>query len=235
LNNFRPEEKQMKRRLLLISFLFIVTKSFSQELSLVIFSGGSTLSSFSFRTDQDIIIRISEEGKVTEWGNDPGPGRYYNDPRRLQPYLGRVEYFGQEYDSVLRGKIKSIGTCTFTYYDKYETAAKIGKLKTIGRLAVDYYDNYEDASLKGKLKLAGSFLFSYYSSFENEAFRGKLKSINNNIITYYSTFDDKAFKGRIKSIGSFEYVWYSSYDRYQGGLKYGSVIQNVGGITYIIM
>ncbi len=225
----------MKRLSLLISFLFLAAGAYSQELSLVTFSGGATLSSFSFRTDQEIIIRISEEGKLLEWGTDPGPGRYYYDPKKLQPYLGRVEYFGQEYDSVFRGKVKSIGTCTFTYYDKYESETKIGKLKTIGRVAVDYYDNYEDAAYKGKLKFAGTVLFSYYSSFENEAFRGKLKSLNSSSITYYSTFDDKAIKGKIKSIGSFEYTWYSSYDRYRGGLKSGSVTQTINGITYIIL
>ena len=225
----------MKRIALLISLLFIAAGAYSQELSHVTFSGGATLSFFSFRTDQDIIIRISEDGKVLEWGTDPGPGRYYYDPRKLQPYLGRVEYFGQEYDSVFRGKVKSIGTCKFTYYDKYETAAKMGKLKTIGRIAVDYYDNYEDAAYKGKLKFAGTVLFSYYTSFENEAFRGKLKSVNNNSITYYSTFDEKASIGKLKSIGSFEFTWYPSYDRYRGGLKSGSVTQVLNNITYTIM
>src|SRR5258706_9532698 len=142
----------MNRVTLLLSFLFFAGSTYSQELNRVTFSGGTTLSSFSYRTDQDIIIRISDDGRVLEWGIDPGPGRYYYDPRKLQPYLGRVEYFGQEYDSVSRGKVKSIGTCTFTYYDKYETATKMGKLKTIGRVAVDYYDNYEDAAFKGKLR-----------------------------------------------------------------------------------
>ena len=225
----------MKRLSLLISILFVSVVTYSQELSHVTFSGGATLSSFSFRTDQEIIIRVSDDGKLLEYGTDPGPGRYYYDPRKLQPYLGRVEYFGQEYDSVFRGKVKSIGTCTFTYYDKYETVAKIGKMKTIGRVSTDYYDNYEDTALRGKLKFAGSVLFSYYSSFENEGYRGKLKSVNNNTITYYSTFDDKAFKGKIKSIGSFEYTWYPSYDRYGGALKSGSLTQNINGIIYFIM
>ena len=112
----------MNRITLLISFLFLSAGAFSQELTHVTFNEGSTLTFFSFRTDQRIHLRVSDEGKLLEWGMDPGPGRYYNDPRRLQPYLGRVEYYGQEYDSVLRGKIRSIGTCFFTYYEKYETA-----------------------------------------------------------------------------------------------------------------
>jgi len=225
----------MKRLTLLIPILVVAICTHSQVLSNINFSIGETLTSFSFRTDQEIIIRISDEGKVLEWGTDPGPGRYYYDPRKLLPYLGRVEYFGQEYDSVFRGKVKSIGTCTFTYYDKYETESKIGKLKTIGRLAADYYDIFEDAAYKGKIKYAGSDFFSYYSSFENDAFRGKLKSVGNSAITYYSTFDDKAMKGKIKSIGNFQYTWYASYERYQGALKYGSVTQNINGINFSIM
>jgi hypothetical protein len=225
----------MKKFRLVLLFLFFASGSYSQELTQVTFSAGTTLSYFSFRTDQEIIIRISADGKILEWGTDPGTGRYYYDPKKLLPYLGRVEYFGQEYDSVIRGKVKSIGTCSFTYYDKYETTSKTGKLKTIGRIAVDYYDNYEDAALKGKIKFAGTVLLSYYPSFENEAFRGKLKSVSSTSISYYSTFDDKAIKGKIKSIGNFQYTWYSSYDRYQGGLKTGTLSQIINGVNYIIM
>ncbi len=225
----------MNRIFLLLLFLFLSTGTYSQELSNVTFTGGTTLSSFSFRTDQDIIIRLSDDGKALEWGTDPGPGRYYNDPKKLQAYLGRVEYYGQEYDSVLRGKVKSIGTCNFTYYGAFETGAKIGKLKTIGRVSLEYYDNYEDAAFKGKLRFAGTVLFTYFFSFENEAFKGKLKSVGNTPLTYYSTFDDKAIRGKIKSIGNAEYTWYSSYDRAHGALKSGAVFQNINGIIYTIM
>lgn len=225
----------MNRITSLLFLLLVASEIHSQELIQVAFSRGETLSWFSYRTDQDIIIRISDDGKLLEWGTDPGQGRFYNDPRKLQPYLGRVEYFGQEYDSVFRGKVKSIGTCTFTYFGKYDIESKRGKLKTIGRVAMDYYDIYEDAAYWGKLKLAGSVLFSYYSSFENDAFSGKLKSIHNNPITYYSTFDDKAISGKLKSIGSYEYSWYPSYDRYRGSLRSGSLTQSIAGVTYYIM
>jgi hypothetical protein len=225
----------MKKYFLQISFLLTTIVTYSQELAQVNFSRGESLSSISFRTDQGIIIRISDDGKLLEWGTDPGPGRYYSDPRKLQPYLGRVDYFGPEYDSVFRGKVKSIGTCTFTYFGKYENTTIIGKLKTLGRITVDYFDNYEDAAFRGKIRFAGSVLFSYYSSFENEAFSGKLKSVNNIPITWYSTFDDKAIKGKIKSIGSNSYTWYASYERYVGGLKFGSVTQIINGITFLIM
>ncbi len=225
----------MKPFTLLLSFLLITAVSFSQELSHVTFTGGANFSFFTFRTDQGVLVRITEEGKVLEWGTDPGPGRFYYDPRKLQAYPGRVDYFGPETDSMFRGKVKSIGTCTFTYYGSSETATRAGKLKTLGRNQVDYYDNYENAAFKGKIRTVGSTGFSFYTSFDNEAFRGKLKSVGSSQLTYYSSLDDKQIKGRIKSIGSFAYTWFTSFERFPGSLKSGSTIQPINGVTFIIM
>jgi len=227
----------MSRLFLPIPFLLLALCSYSQELSHVTFSGGTTLSSFSFRTDQQVIIKISEDGKVFEWGTEWEPRRYNYYPGKLQPYMGRVEYYGPEYDSIVRGKVKSIGTCSLTYYGSYEEDTKIGKLRSIGTLTLDYYTNYENSAFKGKLRSAGYTLFSYYSSSGNEAFRGKLKSVGNNPITYYSTFDDKVLQGMIKSIGRFTYTWYSSNKGsvFQDPMKSGSLTQNISGVTYIVM
>ena len=204
----------MKNIFLAISSLLLVVSGYSQELRQVKFSGATTVSFFSFVTDQGVIINVSEDGKVLEWGIEMDRRRYNYYPGKLEPYMGRVDYYGLESDSVLRGKIKSIGTCLLNYYGAFETKEKIGKLK-----------------------YAGTVLFSYYSSFENEAFRGKLKTIANTAITYYSSFDDKLIKGKLKSIGSFKYEWHTSNASYgyQGGLKSGSFTQNINGIVYIIM
>ncbi len=208
--------------------------SYSQELSQVTFSAGSTLSSFSFITDQKVVIRISENGSILEWGMDPGTGRYNYYTGKLQPYMGRVDYYSQsDFDSVIRGKVKSIGTTTFTYYGASETSAKIGKVKSIGSVALDYFTNFDNKDNQGKLKSANYTSLDYYSSFENEAIRGKLKSVGNSAITYYSSFDDKQIQGKIKSIGSFTYTWYTSHDKWTG-LKSGQYFQNVNGITYIV-
>jgi hypothetical protein len=224
----------MKKPLLIIPLLLLAACTYSQQLSQVIFSGGATVSSISFITDQKVIIRISENGKVLEWGTDPGPGRYNYYSGQLQPYMARVDYYGPEADSVMRGKVKSIGTCSFSYYNSMETAEKKGKVKMIGSVLLDYYATYENLANQGKLKSAGYTLFDYYASFENEMFRGKLKSLGSTAITYYSSFDDKIVKGKIKSIGSFNYVWYTSHDSYPGGLKSGQMIQNINGVTYIL-
>lgn len=227
----------MKKLVLSIAGFFFAIGAYSQELGQVIFSQGTTLSSLSFRTDQDIFIRLSETGSLLEWGiawQHPGYNPY---PGKLQAYMGRVDYYGAEYDSVLRGKVKSIGTCTITYYPASETAARAGKVKSIGRSMVDYYEIYENTAFRGKIKQAGSTNFTFYPAYENEAYRGKLKSVGTNSITYYSSFDDKYIRGKIKSIGSARYEWYTQTDSrgYPGSLKTGSYEQNLSGITFLLL
>jgi hypothetical protein len=214
----------------------ILNQSTSQTLKFVYFSGSSSLQAFAFITDQKIIIKISPDGKVMEWGNEAEPGRFYAQPGKLQPYMGRVEYFTKQFDSLLNGKVKSIGTTFITYYGSGENAAQTGKIKTIGNQYFEYYPEYENELLRGKLKSAGSFTFSYYTSFENEAYRGCLKSVRSVSLTYYSSFDDKLVRGKIKSIGSYQYSWYTSLDKqgWGGGLKTGSPHQTVEGVAYLL-
>ena len=227
----------MKQFPFVILSLLISVCTYAQNLGQVRFTEGANFSSFSFVTDQQIIIRLSDNGKLLEWGTEMDNRRFNYRPGQLEPYIGRVDYYGQEYDSVLRGKVKSIGTCFISYFAGSETSEKAGKIKMLGRTTLDYYDNYENPAFKGKLKFAGGQLLSYYSSYENEAFQGKPKSIGSTSLTYYSTFDDKLIKGKIKSIGYANYLWYTSNSGtgYQGGLKSGIVTQMINGITYIIM
>jgi hypothetical protein len=226
----------MKRLFILLVFFLNYGVGHSQALKFVSFSAGAEFSSLSFITDQKIIIKISQTGKVLEWGYEMEPGRFYSQPGKLQPYLGRVERYERQFDSVLNGKLKSVGTSSITYYGSFENAALVGKVKSIGNIWFDYFTDFENEALRGKLKTAGQQSFTYYTSFENEAYRGKIKSIGGNQVTYYSTFDDRSIKGKLKSIGSFNYTWYTSFDRqgYQGGLKSGSQYQMIEGVTYII-
>jgi hypothetical protein len=217
-------------------FLFIASISHAQNLKYVSFTNGADLSSFSFITDQKIIIKITPTGDIIEWGYDHEPGRFYYKTGRLQPYLGRVEYYEKQFDSILNGKVKNIGTTSILYYGSYENESLVGKVKSIGTLWIDYYTNFENEMVRGKLKSAGQKTFSYYTSFENEAYRGKLKSVAHHQVTYYSTFDDKLIRGKLKSVGPHNYSWYTSMDRhgYQGGLKSGIQYLLLEGVTFII-
>jgi len=227
----------MKKFISSILFLLIVMNSRSQQLGQITFSWDATISSFTFITDQDVLIRISPDGKVLEWGIEIQSLRnanYYAPS--LQPFMGRVEYYGVEGDSVSMGKIKSIGTTLLTYYGPYETIEKKGKLRSVGTVILDYFTNYENKDLRGKLRFAGNLVLEYYSSFDEEAFRGKLKAVGNTQIAYYSIFDDRLNKGKIKSIGPVKYTWYSSFERseFRGSLKSGNYRANINGVTYII-
>ena len=215
--------------------LFVLT-AFSQRLKQATFPNGSSLAYFSFVTDQGVLIRLSEYGQVLEWGYERMSFRYNYYAPELQPFMGRVEYFGPEADSVFRGKLRSIGTCFFTYFGAYESESRPGKLRTIGSVLLDYYSDFDNKAYSGKLKFAGTLKLEYYSSFEDPILRGKLKSIGNTPIKYHNSFDDKSIQGRIKSIGSFSYTWYTSFDitGYPGSLKTGSYRQDIGGVTYIL-
>lgn len=224
----------MRPILIALYLLVAATGANSQKLSQISFQNGANLSFFSINTDQDVEIRVSVDGKILEWGTEALSlrGNYYAP--RLQPFMGRVEYFGPEADSVFRGKVKSIGTCFITYYNSYEEANKRGKLKSLGTVAFDYFSGYDEKTLQGKLKLLGDFPLDFYRSYENESIRGKLKSLGNLPITYYSIFDDKFNAGKLKSIGPASYLWYSQYDRMKGGLKSNNYRQVVSGITVVL-
>jgi hypothetical protein len=226
----------MKKYFLLACLSICSIAVFAQSLSHVSLNGASSLASFAFTTDQQVIIKISPDGKILEWGTEMQPGRYGYYQGKLDPYMGRVEYYGPEAEEALRGKVKYIGSCAINYYSYSYPDAQKNKVKTIGSIALDYYMDYDNESYRGKLKTAGSISFTYYASFDNESFKGKLKTAGNTALTYYSVFDDKYNKGKIKSIGTTPFNWYNEFDRkeLQGALKSGATIQKINGVNYNI-
>lgn len=207
----------------------------AQQLAQVTFNGGSAFSYFSFVTNQGVLIRVSEDGKILEWGTEvlSDRGQFY--AHKLQPFLARTDYFDAGVDPSFTGKVKNIGSAMLTYYSSFEQSFKSGKLKSIGPLTFDYYSNFDDEGYRGKIKFIGSELVEYYSSFENEGIRGKIKRIGSTSISYHSFFEDKAIRGKVKSIGPVNYSWYSSFDQNLGGvLKSGNFRQQIGSVTYIL-
>ncbi len=228
----------MRRQILIAVLTLLFFNGYSQKLSQVTFSGGgATFSWFSLLTNQNILIRISDDGTILEYGTEEQSlynRNYY--AQKLLPYSGKVDYYGIEGDSASKGKIKSIGACFFTYYSSKDYPERAGKMKSAGSLSFDYYRKFEDALLGGKIKNIGSNAIAYYTSFDNEAYKGKLKMVGNTLISYYSSFDDTMIKGKLKSIGAARYIWYTSYDRreFSGSLKSGVQRQIINGITYIL-
>jgi len=226
----------MKRFCTTITSLLLLTCTFSQRLNQVSLASRSGVGYFSILTDQGVLIRITADGTIIDWGTEQLSynGNYYAP--KLQPFMGRVDYYGKEADSAYQGKVKSIGTCSITYYSHYEKNIQAGKLKTVGSLIMDYYDNFENVAYRGKLRFIGTVLVQYYPSLEDELVRGRLKSVGDVPVKYYSSVEDMYLKGKIKSIGTTVLEYYSSLDRteYRGMLKSPYSRPNIGGVTYIL-
>ena len=226
----------MLRNCFIIALLFLFFRGNAQQLSQVNFTQASDCSWFSLLTNQNIQIRIAEDGKILESGTEEASlyNRNYFAPKLL-PFAGVITYYQHEPDSTLNGKVKNIGTCYFTYYSANDYPERAGKLKSAGSLSFDYYRKYEDALLAGRIKSIGTDAIAYYGSFDNEALKSKLKSVGNTSITYYSSFDNPSLKGKLKSIGAYNYQWATTFSGSQlvSYLKTGNQRQLINGVTYI--
>lgn len=224
----------MRKQTLFFSFLLLCLYTSAQKLGQVTFKEGGELAHFSILTDQDVLIRVSPEGAVLEWGSELMADRSNYYAPNLQPFMGRVEYYGAEADSLFQGKVKSIGTCYITYYGAQEEELKRGKIRSMGMTLFDYYSRFDEKALQGKVRWIGNLMLDYYRSYEDPSVRGKLKAIGNMPVTYYTVFDDKYNAGKLKSIGSVPYTWYSQYDLARGALKTNSYRQSIGGIMVVL-
>ena len=224
----------MKKFIFVIVTLLLFNLVFSQQISKVAISGNGQLDVFAFGLDEQVQIYLSKDGNISKWGFDRFIGYQENYNGDLLPYVGRIEYYSQNDDESLRGKIKYIGKTLLTYYASYENEALKGKLKSIGAINFDYYLTYEDAAYRGLIKTIGRKMIVWYASYENVDLRGKLKNFGSTTLIYYNSFEDKAFRGKIKSIDRFAFVYYSSFEQYSSSLKTGSTLININGIKYYL-
>ncbi|MGI8582321.1 MAG: hypothetical protein ACR2KX_08990 [Chitinophagaceae bacterium] len=228
----------MKKLLFLAWLTFLLSSAFGQRLTQLVLTNNINSNIISFLVDETVILNITRDGKIIDWGVESITRRIinYNYPAKLDKYMGKEEYYPATDNEAFQGKIKYIGRTALTYYSSDENETLRGKLKSIGSIMFEYYAAYEDEAFRGNIKNAGPILFAYFGSFDDAAYKGKLKIVGPAAITYYSTFDDKAFRGKVKSIGRQSFVYYSSYDRreFSGTLKTGSPILYVNGIKYFI-
>jgi hypothetical protein len=224
----------MKKFLIIVFLIITQLVTYSQKLNQVSFRNGSDLNYFTIITDQDVLVRIAPDGKILEWGYEELSSRGTFYAPKLQPFLGRTDYFGDESDTFFKGKLKSIGTAYLTYYGPHEEELKKGKLKSIGKLELDYYSRFDEKNIQGKLKFIGHHLIEYYKAFENEAYRGKLKTLGPLAVTYYSLIDDRYNIGKLKTIGSISYAWHTPLDRNKSGLKSFNYRSTISGITMVL-
>ncbi|HQW83053.1 MAG TPA: hypothetical protein PK987_01255 [Ferruginibacter sp.] len=224
----------MKRILLVTALIFVITNAFSQSLSKITIAGRGQVEVFAFALPENVQLYLTKDGNIYKWGFDKYIGYQENYNNDLEPYVGRVEYYSQNDDAALRGKVKYIGNTLLTYFASYENDALIGKLKAIGYTNIDYYLNYDDAAYRGNIKKIGANMINWYASFENADIKGKLKNVGSTLLTYYGSFEDKAYRGKIKSIGQNNITYYSSFELYSGSMKTGTSVLNVAAVKYYI-
>ncbi len=224
----------MKKIFLFATALVFCITVFGQRISKITITGSGLVNDIVIGLDENVQIYISKTGQISKWGYDRYIGYQENYYDNLDPYVGRIEYYGPNDDEILRGKVKYIGRTLVSYYPSYELESLRGKIKSIGSISMDYYQAFDDKAMAGNLKTIGGQNVSWYASFENEALRGKLKNLGSTAFIYFGSFEDKAFRGKIKSIGSFNFTWYSSFEQYSGSMKTGSTIVNANSIKYYL-
>jgi hypothetical protein len=233
--NYRKYCKPMSRLFLVTLLTSLLVTAYSQRITqITIGSSNSTI--ISFLVDESVMVNITKDGKIIDWGIEYNTLQTSFYPGKLQKYMGREEYYPSTVDSAYRGKIKYIGRTLITYYTSDENEMFKGKVKTFGSNLIDYYTSYDNAAYKGNVKNAGPVLFTWYGSFDDETYRGKIKTVGSTGITYYGVMDDKAYRGKVKNIDRSVVTYYSSFDRpgYGGAIKSGSPVLYSRGIKYFI-
>src|SRR5690349_20528688 len=102
-----------------IFLLFILIGSFignGQRLAQASFLDASNLSFLTVQDNEGLLIRLSVHGRLLEWGSEVMADRGYYYAPKLLPYMGRIEYYGNDVDSAYRGKVKGIRTSSISYY-----------------------------------------------------------------------------------------------------------------------
>jgi hypothetical protein len=234
---FTLQKNSMKRLIFSLAATLFLVPAFAQSINKITIGQSGDIESIGFEVDNDVILNISPDGNIINWGWDVYKNRGgENYEGKLQPYVGRVEYYGDNDNEAFRGKIRSIGRSTITWYASYEGDAFKGKIKSIGSSAIQYNDSYVDEAFRGKIKSIGGNAVTWYASYNNEAYRGKIQSLGSTQFSYYSSADDQAYKGRLKNLGGTSFTYYSSLDRveYRGRIKTGTQIQVINGIKYFV-
>lgn len=225
----------MKKILLITAALVFCFTVLGQRIAKITISGSGLVSDIVIGLDENVQVYISKEGQITKWGFDRFIGsNQENYLDYLEPYVGRVEYYTQNDDAMLRGKVKYIGKTLLSYYPSYEIESLRGKLRSIGSLNVGYYFQFDDKAKAGNLKSIGQQNIDWNASYENEGLRGKLKGVGATAITYYGSFEDKAFRGKLKSIGSTNFTYYSSAEQFSGAMKSGAPFVTANGVKFYV-
>lgn len=238
-NYFLLLQKTTVKKLFFILLFTVSATCFAQKIDFIVLGGYGATQTFYYSpgTSDKVVIALSKDGTISEYGTEYPKEFYGYYPGKLQKYMGRVEYYSQTENESFRGKIRYIGLTLITYYGSYDEEALRGKVKSIGSTQFEYYASYDDASVKGNLKTVGSTSITWCPSYENEAIRGRLKTIGNTRFDWYTSYDDKAISGKVKQIDQYTFTYYTSFENnngQKGMLKSGFYTKYINGINYYL-
>ena len=129
----------MKKIFFAIAGIFVFSIGYGQTISKITITNDGTLDMFSFGLDDNVQVYVTRDGHISNWGFDKYIGYQENYLGLLEPYMGRTEYYTENDDEAMRGKVKYIGRILLTYYPSYEKDELKGKLKSIGSFILNYY------------------------------------------------------------------------------------------------
>jgi hypothetical protein len=179
-------------------------QSLKKDISLRVSRDKSNIRSIDFFAGNNIIISVSQDGKVRL---DARPGTQYayldEFSRRRDSKLRSLDFkpvdYYDNFDQSRAGKLKAIGDIAITYYDKFDGFDNVGRVKTIGNVKIAYNDRFDGFDNQGKIKSIGDISVKFYDRFDSDL-NGKLKSVGNTVITYYDHWDGEDRKGLIKAV-----------------------------------
>src|SRR4029079_6789867 len=104
--------------------------AFAQRLAKITIDNRGNSDIISFLVDETVIVNLSKDGKIIDWGIENNTARANIYPGRLDKYMGKEEYFPTTDNEAYAGKIKYIGRTAITYYTSSDGESLKGKVKT---------------------------------------------------------------------------------------------------------
>ena len=135
-------------------------------------------------------VKISYDGRIES--TSASGGKRVGDRVSLDGYCelvveipgGPISYYdNSHYDTLSRGKIKSIGSTQIKYFDELCADFCKSKVEKIGDIDVWYYDREAGPASRGKIKYINDILVEYYDSSFPPYKAGKPKQVGNVAIT----------------------------------------------------
>ena len=96
----------MKKLSFTMSFILLLTSAFAQRLTQITLTNSVSSDIISFLVDETVIVNMSKDGKIIDWGVENNNLRPNNYPGKLDKYMGLEEYYPSTENESYRGKVK---------------------------------------------------------------------------------------------------------------------------------